>query len=68
MRRNFIRTMIASVAAAIALAGASQSAMAQAPKQIRFGLLPAEDRVVAAELLLDLLSGKPVSEIGVPHA
>lgn len=31
-------------------------------------LLPAEDRVVAAELLLDLLSGKPVNEIGVLHA
>ena len=29
-------------------------------------LLPAEDRVVAVELLLDHLSGKPMSEIGGP--
>lgn len=50
MRRNFIRTMIASVAAAIALAGASQSAMAEAPKQIRFGLLPAEDPTNMVEM------------------
>lgn len=50
MRRNFIRTMIASVAAAIALAGASQAAMAQAPKQIRFGLLPAEDPTNMVEM------------------
>jgi hypothetical protein len=27
-------------------------------------LLPAEDRVVAAELLLDALAGKPVTESG----
>lgn len=30
-------------------------------------LLPAEDRVVAAELLLDALSGKPMTENGGPH-
>ena len=31
-------------------------------------LLPAEDRVVAAELLLDRLAGKPMSETGGTHA
>ena len=31
-------------------------------------LLPAEDRVVAAELLLDQLAGKPMSESGGSHA
>ena len=31
-------------------------------------LLPAEDRVVAAELLLDAFAGKPMTENGAPHA
>lgn len=31
-------------------------------------LLPAEDRIVAAELLVDMLSGKPLTENGGSHA
>ncbi|MDQ3259590.1 MAG: phosphate/phosphite/phosphonate ABC transporter substrate-binding protein, partial [Pseudomonadota bacterium] len=39
---NFIRKWATAIAM-VAVAGGSQGAMAQAPKQIRFGLLPAED-------------------------
>lgn len=42
MRRNFIRSIAAAALAAASLA-ASHGAFAQAPKEIRFGLLPAED-------------------------
>ena len=41
MRRNFIRLLATAVATATLGAGAP--ALAEAPKQIRFGLLPAED-------------------------
>lgn len=43
MRRNFIRMFAATAVATATLAGGVQSALAEAPKQIRFGLLPAED-------------------------
>ena len=41
MRRNFIRLLATAVATATL--GAGVPALAEAPKQIRFGLLPAED-------------------------
>jgi phosphonate transport system substrate-binding protein len=40
---RFIRKYVATTIAALTLAAASHVALAQAPKQIRFGLLPAED-------------------------
>jgi phosphonate transport system substrate-binding protein len=43
MRRNFIRMLAATALAGATLAGGIQAAFADAPKQIRFGLLPAED-------------------------
>jgi len=41
--KNFIRKWATIAIAAAAMAAGMQAAMAQAPKQIRFGLLPAED-------------------------
>ncbi|MEO5695051.1 MAG: phosphate/phosphite/phosphonate ABC transporter substrate-binding protein [Usitatibacter sp.] len=43
MRRNFIRMLAATALAGATLAGGIQAAFAEAPKQLRFGLLPAED-------------------------
>jgi phosphonate transport system substrate-binding protein len=40
---NFIRKCAGAAWVAVVMAAGSQAAMAQAPKQIRFGLLPAED-------------------------